>query len=303
MRNLVTLNNIKTWMNAEGTSGNDAFYATLQAAVSRAIEKYCERKFISRYYSEIYDGNGRASMLLKNYPVYLNGSNFSLYIDSDREFAAASLEDSDNYHVSEDSGVMVYFGGTFPEGSKIITVQYWAGYSRFEVLADTNDYLDVTDSGGTVAIQITAGTYIAETLASTLEDLLNADATLTGTYTVTYRHDTQKFTIACDETFSLLWNTGDNAAKTAGTLLGFTVTADDESAATYTADNPVTGLPEDISLAAQKIIHAWFSDSAKGADLQTVKSRNVGADATVEYDKQDLPREVKLILDHYKIWS
>jgi hypothetical protein len=49
------------------------------------------------------------------------------------------------------------------------------------------------------------------------------------------------FTIAsAGTTFSLLWNSGTNAADTAGTALGFTVSADDTGATSYTSDNALT---------------------------------------------------------------
>jgi len=67
------------------------------------------------------------------------------------------------------------------------------------------------------------------------------DALTTDNITVTYSDTTGKFTIASDGvTLSLLWNTGTNTATTIGSDLGFTVSADDTGATSYTSDSAIS---------------------------------------------------------------
>jgi len=112
-------------------------------------------------------------------------------------------------------------------------------YNPIDVKA-TDTTIDFTDDGGTVQATVTAKTYKdPEELRSALETAMNAVAT--DTITVTYSNTTGKFTIASDgsSTFSLLWNSGTGAANTIGDVLGYTVSADDTGAFTYTADSVV----------------------------------------------------------------
>lgn len=104
----------------------------------------------------------------------------------------------------------------------------------------TNDSLDFDDAGGEENASITQQTYKhPHELAQAIEDAMNA---LTAdNITVTYSDVTGKYTIASDgATLSLLWNTGTNTATTIGSLLGFSVAADDTGATSYEGDNAIT---------------------------------------------------------------
>ncbi len=104
-----------------------------------------------------------------------------------------------------------------------------------------NETISVTDDGGgpvTVDL-ITGGGLVAGTaytgaqVAVALKTALDANATLSQTYTVTYSTTTQKFTIAHGgSTLSLHWTTTPMMAN----LLGFAHAADDTGATTYTSD-------------------------------------------------------------------
>ncbi len=52
-----------------GNAATDAVLQTLITAISDAIEKYCRRRFVSRAYDELYDGNGDRRLLLRQYPI------------------------------------------------------------------------------------------------------------------------------------------------------------------------------------------------------------------------------------------
>jgi hypothetical protein len=101
--------------------------------------------------------------------------------------------------------------------------------------ADTK--LDFYDGSTDFAATITAGTYeTPHDLADAIENAMNL-ADTGNTYTVTYSDTTGKFTIATDgATLSLKWSTGSNTANTIGDKIGFTVSADDTGALTYTSD-------------------------------------------------------------------
>ena len=53
---------------ADNTTTN-AILQTLITACSDAIEKYCRRRFVSRSYDELYDGNGDRRLMLRQYPI------------------------------------------------------------------------------------------------------------------------------------------------------------------------------------------------------------------------------------------
>ena len=109
----------------------------------------------------------------------------------------------------------------------------------------TNKYLDITDDASTLAVVLTEGVYnsphaLAREIAAKCTAASLA-ATENNTITCTYSNSTGKFTLTSSgATFSLLWNTGTNAANSVGTTIGFAVAADDSAALTYTSDNAIS---------------------------------------------------------------
>jgi hypothetical protein len=105
-------------------------------------------------------------------------------------------------------------------------------------------YVDITDDGGTVAAVVAEKTWKDPyELADALSTACTAASVGSGnnTITVTYDDSTGKFTFSSDgTTFSLLWNTGANTANTIGSLLGFSVAADDTGSTSYVGDNAVS---------------------------------------------------------------
>jgi len=102
--------------------------------------------------------------------------------------------------------------------------------------------LDFTDDDGTFVASVAQGYYKdPNDLAEALAAAMNATAS-TQTYTVEYQNDgvdVAKFIISntTGALLSLLWNTGANAATSIGSLLGFSVAADDTGSLSYTGDN------------------------------------------------------------------
>lgn len=301
MYNLITLDQIKAWLKAEQTSGEDDFFLSLQDAVSGAIEDYTDRKFITRQYTDFYDNSDstKSHLLLDNYPLYNDGSNFSFWMDTNRDFTSSTLVDTDDYSLETPISMIILHESYLYTGNRVLKVQYYAGNSRFNVVTDANDYLDIDSAN----IQITAGKYIAETLATQLQTQLNAEG-LTGTYSVTYNHARQKFEITNDTTsFTLKWKTGDNRLKSIASLIGYDSGQDKSGAQSYEADIAVTGLPRAITLAAQKLIHNYYSDSKRADNKQVIIQKDVGGDVTLRFDKNSLPPDVVQLLTPYVRFS
>jgi hypothetical protein len=69
-KDLITL--ARAYNNIQGqTSGGpyDGLISTLITACSDAIEKYCRRDFYSRFYDELFNGNGDRRLMLRQYPI------------------------------------------------------------------------------------------------------------------------------------------------------------------------------------------------------------------------------------------
>lgn len=108
-------------------------------------------------------------------------------------------------------------------------------------ITSTDIYIDFTDDQGTAAAVIAAKTYKSpKALAAAIESAMNA--VTTETITCTYSDTAGTFTIATSTStvFSLLWNTGTNAANTVGDKIGFSVAANDTGATTYTSDTALS---------------------------------------------------------------
>lgn len=295
---VVATDEIKTWLNITGSS-YDSFIKALAKSVTAIVENYTAKKFITRQFTEYYDSRQLRQMLfLKHYPIYDSDNKMSIWHDSDREFASSTLLNADNYVVYEEEGIVKLtdsFWATLRDVDRNIKVQYWAGVSRFELVSNQNNYIDVNEGSGTVSVQLTAGKYTAEDLATELQTQMNASS-LTGTYTVTYDHESQKFTIATTVSAAIEFSSG---SKQCNDVLGFNAT-DRTSATLHTSDFGVTGLPEDVTLAARKLVMRYFEQSGQGKSTQEVLRETIEQGGTREWLKDELHTDVKMILDFYK---
>ncbi len=112
----------------------------------------------------------------------------------------------------------------------------------------TNDDIDFTDDGGIIVASVTQKVYRTPIeLASELQTVMQASADASGgdDVLVSYSNTDGKYTISTltGTVLSLLWDTGTNTATTIGGALGFTVSADDTGATTYTSDNAISFAP------------------------------------------------------------
>lgn len=117
-------------------------------------------------------------------------------------------------------------------------------YDHIRIVA-TNKYLDITDDSSTLAVALTEGVYNSpHALAREITAKCTAAslaATENNVISASYSNTSGKFTLASNgTTFSLLWNTGTNAANSVGTTIGFAVAANDASALSYEADAAIS---------------------------------------------------------------
>lgn len=145
-------------------------------------------------------------------------------------------------------------------------------------------YIDWTDDAGTFAAVITAKTYKSPiALAEAIESAMN-DAT-TETITVTYSNTAGTFTIATSTSsvFSLLWNTGSNAANTVGDKIGFSVAANDTGATSYTSDSAISFIaPHTPSYDASQPLKGYYQQVLLGDsdDIACLNSSTVSGSIT-----------------------
>src|SRR5262249_36757881 len=55
--------------NATGGSSDDTAINTLITACSRAVERYCKRRFTTNDYDELYSARAERNLYLRNYPI------------------------------------------------------------------------------------------------------------------------------------------------------------------------------------------------------------------------------------------
>lgn len=138
--NLTTLSEVKVQLELTSDTTYDTWLSTLISAASVFIENYCKRKFVSREYTEYYDGKGRDRIFLNHRPI---SAIAYIYDDCDREFGADTLIDSDEYTYYAEEGIVRLFGetrqfftrGIFQEGVLNVKIKYTAGET---VPADLN---------------------------------------------------------------------------------------------------------------------------------------------------------------------
>ena len=120
---LATLADVKSWLSiATGNTNSDAVLTRLITAVSRVIETYLSRKIKTANYVETRNGNGRTSIMLRNYPLTAIAS-----IAVDGMTVPARLSPLSSGYVFDDS--MIYLSGyAFNRGYQNIQVLYTAGY-------------------------------------------------------------------------------------------------------------------------------------------------------------------------------
>jgi len=157
-------------------------------------------------------------------------------------------------------------------------------------ITSSDIYIDFTEDGpSTLAATVAAKQYSdPEELASAIQTSMNAVGSQT--YTITYNStgaSAGKFTIASGGAlFELLWATGANTLNTIGDKIGFTVSADDDAALSYTSDNvlswaaPHTPSYDGADPIAAKHHEVLFGDSS--ADITCINPSSIGINISNE---------------------
>ena len=303
---------LKEWLNMSGED-NDAFLGRLADAVSERVRQYTGRRLTNASYTDDLNGTGLPDLALDNFPVYDNGSNFSVYIDPDRAFAASSLLTRTGYFVDAGAGVIELLPGAdysvFPRGRRNIRVVYAAGLSTFKVVSGGSDRLSVAIAGAGVGaattLSLTPGDYDAADLAAHIQALMTANGTYAAdNFGISYNQVEQRFRLYADSVFTAAWGSGADSYRQAAQLLGFNgLTSQVAEAAAgggyeLYSDVPVNGLPADILLACQKIVHHWYDESKRGANLEMHAEKDAG-EFSITYVRKGLPKDAQEILDTY----
>jgi len=315
MFHLITLDEIKDWL-AITESGQDSILTTFRDLTSQLIETYIDKKVVTRQFTEFYSGDGKADLLLKHYPVYIkldssdDPSNLTIYDDTERDWGSDDLLADSDVWIDPDIGRLKLYNDEsgFAIWTANIKVVYWAGYSRFNLVDEVNNYIDVNEGGGEVSVEITPPYglqtnfpgFSAEDLASAIATALNANGSLSNTYACTYSHLTNKFTISISGgTATMLCSSGSSSSKSIWDLIGFSTSGDKSASASHSSDNTVTGVPSDLVSAAMMITDRFYENSRQGSSRLDIISKNLAQGGTITYAKGFIPETAQAILDSY----
>lgn len=183
-----------------------------------------------------------------------------------------------------------------PAGQPVTASVSYEGISAFHnpfIIGSSNNKIDFTDDGGTVAATLTSGSYKTPiALATEISTQMTAASVGSGdnTITCTYSSTTGKFTIASDgSTLSLLWNSGANTANTVGGDLGFSVAADDTGATSYVGDSAIDlTAPYTPTYDDQDVIIAKNSELVIGTSTENICRSANNVSITIDRPNTDV---------------
>lgn len=275
-------------------------YINLINQCTRAILRLTNRRYFKyKTITEYHDGKGVNVFTTNHCPVI---SITSLYDDSDRDYGSSSLEDSDDYEIMQDnndeSGIIRKFSGNFADGESNIKVSYVAGWSDFTIFNGMHQ-LQFAESDTTYTATLTEAIYNASSLASHIQTQMNAVDGISNTYTVSYSEISHKFTISADGSFDILWNSGNNATEELGKIIGYDTGSDDSGSTSYTSDEPVLGLPEDLVLGCEQLVRFYYNQIKENRVGKT--SESLGEQA-FSFDYSRIPMEIRQNILAYRTW-
>jgi hypothetical protein len=154
MYEIVTLKEVKKWLKIDLFNHEpDVNLNYLRSWVTSFIEQYINKQVITRPYVEYQDGDGQKNLLTRFYPIY---SVDTIYDDPDRLWGAGELIASTDYVTYYDRGEIKLTGSEtiFLTSQQNIQITYRAGFSRYQLLDEQNNYLDVKESVSNTAYPI-----------------------------------------------------------------------------------------------------------------------------------------------------
>lgn len=122
MADLCTVADVKALAQKNGTSASDDVWASLVSSASSFIRLYTNRDYALKTYSEIRDGSGNSTMLLRDGPAT---SITSLTICT-IPIPAQPADGQPGYFL-DDQGILCLFGYCFSKGKRNVRVTYQAG--------------------------------------------------------------------------------------------------------------------------------------------------------------------------------
>ncbi len=129
------------------------------------------RKLKAREYTEYYDGNGKTSLYLDNWP--LASTTITITIDSDRAFTSTGdIVTSTDVMLTTESGRVRLDGDYFDSGEKNVKVEYTAGYttsSYFDLTEAAKEYLQILWNRKTAKDPVAVRTEAYEGISRTFE--------------------------------------------------------------------------------------------------------------------------------------
>ena len=295
---LTTLSSFKRFAKIGASTTPDSWINQQLGSVAAQMETYTRRKLRGRLLTEYYDGGAFGSIITNQKPII---SVTSVHDDVIHAYDATTLVAATDYVILADEGIIQLYDGSFHKGVKNVKVIYTAGYDEFAIITGINDKIDFEESDGVeITATLTAGVYTISSLLTHIKAKLEDAGAKT--YTVSYSYTTGKITILGDTFLSLLWSSGTNAATSCGTLLGYIILANDTGAVTYTSDDSVMGVPNDLEMAANLILLRHYEESHYGSKRFDLKSKMVSGErgGTTSYVLGDLPPEAIVILNRYR---
>jgi len=307
---LTTLSRFKQHLNKTSTT-NDEYIESLISVASSDIENYTGRKLRVRTYgangldAEIKNGTGTNKIYVDNYPIT---SVTSIHDDNERSFDAGTLKTAAEYMIWKDEGIIQLYsdavnGSKFSTGIANIQIIYTAGYGNIEIISGVNDKLQFADDGGSYIPVITPGVYTPTGLATEIATQMNALTSETD-HIVTYDDEASKFIFASggSSVFTLVWVAVGVTGRGINRTIGF-ASASLSGAATYTADFSVIGIPADLEMACIQLVNRYYKEGSMGSDRFDVSMKTNsagGGSSNVMYVQDDMPKNVRRILESYK---
>lgn len=120
---LCTRDDVKLHLGLTGTT-YDAAITKLVTAASKAVERFCRRRFSVASYTEYHDGGGKDRLVLAHRPVV---SVTNVWDDLERDFSDDALLEPEEYVTDLNAGMLLLKQGRFFAGVRNVKVVYTAG--------------------------------------------------------------------------------------------------------------------------------------------------------------------------------
>lgn len=123
---LTTLATAKTHLDVT-VATHDATIERMIDTASEAIERFCDREFVSRSQTEYQYGSRTDRILLKHFPVTAVAE---LWIDNSSDFTDSTNQlAADEFFIDQEVGVGLKPGRLFGRGTRNIKITYTAGFT------------------------------------------------------------------------------------------------------------------------------------------------------------------------------